>query len=50
MIFEMSEEGTLEYLAALALILQGLLMPTLPLPWTGPKALGRDFVPRPSAT
>ena len=47
MIFDMSEEGNLEYLAALALILQLL---TLPLLWIGQKALGRDFMLRRTAT
>jgi ABC-type Fe3+/spermidine/putrescine transport system ATPase subunit len=43
MIFDMSEEGNFEYLAALALLLQVL---TLPLLWIGQKALGRDFMLR----
>jgi iron(III) transport system permease protein len=47
MIFDMSEEGNFEYLAALALILQVL---TLPLLWIGMRALGRDFMLRRSAT
>jgi iron(III) transport system permease protein len=47
MIFDMSEEGNFEYLAALALILQVL---TLPLLWIGQKALGRDFMLRRNAT
>ena len=47
MIFDMSEEGNFEYLAALALILQIL---TLPLLWIGMKALGRDFMLRRNAT
>jgi iron(III) transport system permease protein len=47
MIFDMSEEGNFEYLAALALILQVL---TLPLLWIGMKALGRDFMLRRNAT
>ncbi len=47
MIFDMSEEGNYEYLAALALILQVL---TLPLLWLGQKALGRDFMLRRTAT
>ena len=47
MIFDMSEEGNFEYLAALALILQML---TLPLLWIGQRALGRDFMLRRSAT
>lgn len=47
MIFDMSEEGNFEYLAALALILQVL---TLPLLWIGQKALGRDFMLRRTAT
>jgi iron(III) transport system permease protein len=47
MIFDMSEEGNLEYLSALALILQVL---TLPLLWLGQRALGRDFMLRRSAT
>lgn len=47
MIFDMSEEGNFERLAALALILQVL---TLPLLWVGQKALGRDFMLRRSAT
>ena len=47
MIFDMSEEGKFERLAALALILQVL---TLPLLWVGQKALGRDFMLRRNAT
>jgi iron(III) transport system permease protein len=47
MIFDMSEEGNLEYLAALALILQAL---TLPMLWIGQRALGRDFMLRRTAT
>jgi iron(III) transport system permease protein len=47
MIFDMSEEGNFEYLAALALILQAL---TLPLLWLGQRAIGRDFMLRRSAT
>jgi iron(III) transport system permease protein len=47
MIFDMSEEGNFEYLAALALILQVL---TLPLLWIGMRALGRDFMLRRNAT
>jgi iron(III) transport system permease protein len=47
MIFDMSEEGNFERLAALALVLQVL---TLPLLWIGQKALGRDFMLRRSAT
>jgi iron(III) transport system permease protein len=47
MIFDMSDEGNFEYLAALALILQAL---TLPLLWIGQRALGRDFMLRRSAT
>jgi iron(III) transport system permease protein len=47
MIFDMSDEGNFEYLAALALILQVL---TLPLLWIGQRALGRDFMLRRSAT
>jgi iron(III) transport system permease protein len=47
MIFDMSEEGNFEYLAALALILQLL---TLPLLWIGQRAIGRDFMLRRSAT
>jgi len=47
MIFDMSEEGNFEYLAALALILQVL---TLPLLWIGQRALGRDFMLRRTAT
>jgi iron(III) transport system permease protein len=47
MIFDMSEEGNFEYLAALALLLQIL---TLPLLWIGQRALGRDFMLRRSAT
>ncbi|MBS0521766.1 MAG: iron ABC transporter permease [Proteobacteria bacterium] len=43
MIFDMSEEGNFEYLAALALILQAL---TLPLLWIGQRAIGRDFMLR----
>lgn len=46
MIFDMSEEGNFEYLAALALILQAL---TLPLLWIGQRAIGRDFMLRRSA-
>jgi iron(III) transport system permease protein len=47
MIFDMSEEGNFEYLAALALILQLL---TLPLLYLGQRALGRDFMLRRTAT
>jgi iron(III) transport system permease protein len=47
MIFDMSEEGNFERLAALALVLQVL---TLPLLWIGQKALGRDFMLRRNAT
>jgi iron(III) transport system permease protein len=47
MIFDMSEEGNFEYLAALALILQAL---TLPLLWLGQRAIGRDFMLRRTAT
>lgn len=47
MIFDMSEEGNFERLAALALVLQVL---TLPLLWLGQKALGRDFMLRRTAT
>ncbi len=47
MIFDMSEEGNLEYLSALALILQIL---TLPLLWIGQRALGRDFMLRRTIT
>ncbi|WP_425065813.1 ABC transporter permease [Reyranella sp.] len=47
MIFDMSEEGNFERLAALALVLQIL---TLPLLWVGQKALGRDFMLRRTAT
>ena len=47
MIFDMSEEGNFEYLAALALILQIL---TLPLLYIGPRALGRDFMLRRTVT
>lgn len=47
MIFDMSEEGNFERLAALALVLQVL---TLPLLWVGQKALGRDFMLRRNAT
>lgn len=47
MIFDMSEEGNFEYLAALALILQVL---TLPLLYIGQRALGRDFMLRRTAT
>jgi iron(III) transport system permease protein len=47
MIFDMSEEGNFEYLAALALILQML---TLPLLYIGQRALGRDFMLRRTAT
>ncbi len=47
MIFDMSEEGNFEYLAALALILQ---LVTLPLLWIGQRALGRDFMLRRTAT
>ncbi len=47
MIFDMSEEGNFEYLAALALILQAL---TLPLLLIGQRAIGRDFMLRRTAT
>ena len=47
MIYDMSEEGNFERLAALALVLQIL---TLPLLWIGQKALGRDFMLRRTAT
>jgi len=47
MIFDMSDEGNFEYLAALALILQLL---TLPLLWIGQRAIGRDFMLRRTAT
>ncbi|TAJ88602.1 MAG: iron ABC transporter permease [Reyranella sp.] len=47
MIFDMSEEGNFERLAALALVLQVL---TLPLLWIGQKALGRDFMLRRNVT
>ena len=47
MIFDMSEEGNFEYLAALALLLQIL---TLPLLYIGQRALGRDFMLRRNAT
>jgi iron(III) transport system permease protein len=47
MIFDMSEEGNFEYLAALALLLQVL---TLPMLWIGQRALGRDFMLRRTAT
>ena len=47
MIFDMSEEGNFEYLAALALILQIL---TLPLLYIGQRALGRDFMLRRTVT
>ncbi|MCW5733810.1 MAG: iron ABC transporter permease [Enhydrobacter sp.] len=47
MIFDMSEEGNFEYLAALALILQIL---TLPLLYIGQRALGRDFMLRRTTT
>lgn len=47
MIFDMSEEGNFEYLAALALILQVL---TLPLLWIGQRAIGRDFMLRRGTT
>jgi len=47
MIFDMSEEGNFEYLAALALILQVL---TLPLLYIGQRAIGRDFMLRRTAT
>lgn len=47
MIFDMSEEGNFEYLAALALILQAL---TLPMLWIGQRAMGRDFMLRRTAT
>lgn len=47
MIFDMSDEGNFEYLAALALILQAL---TLPLLWMGQRVIGRDFMLRRSAT
>ena len=46
MIFDMSDEGNFEYLAALALILQAL---TLPLLWIGQRAIGRDFMLRRTA-
>ena len=47
MIFDMSEEGNFEYLAALALILQVL---TLPLLGSARRPLGRDFMLRRTAT
>ncbi|KAF0097371.1 MAG: iron(III) transport system permease protein [Rhodospirillaceae bacterium] len=47
MIFDMSEEGNFEYLSALALILQVLILPLL---WFGQRALGRDFMLRRTAT
>ena len=47
MIFDMSDEGNFEYLAALALILQAL---TLPLLWIGQRAIGRDFMLRRTVT
>ena len=47
MIFDMSEEGNFERLAALALVLQVL---TLPLLYLGQRALGRDFMLRRTAT
>ena len=47
MIFDMSDEGNFEYLAALALILQAL---TLPMLWIGQRAIGRDFMLRRTAT
>jgi len=47
MIFDMSDEGNFEYLAALALVLQVL---TLPLLWIGQRAIGRDFMLRRTAT
>lgn len=47
MIFDMSDEGNFEYLAALALILQAL---TLPMIWIGQRAIGRDFMLRRTAT
>jgi iron(III) transport system permease protein len=47
MIFDMSEEGNLEYLAALALMLQ---LVTLPLLYLGQRVIGRDFMLRRSAT
>ena len=47
MIFDMSEEGNFERLAALALVLQVL---TLPLLYLGQRALGRDFMLRRNAT
>jgi iron(III) transport system permease protein len=47
MIFDMSDEGNFEYLAALALILQLL---TLPLLWIGQRAIGRDFMLRRTVT
>ena len=47
MIFDMSEEGNLEYLAALALMLQVV---TLPLLYLGQRVIGRDFMLRRSAT
>jgi iron(III) transport system permease protein len=47
MIFDMSDEGNFEYLAALALILQAL---TLPMLWIGQRAIGRDFMLRRTVT
>ena len=46
MIFDMSEEGNFEYLAALALLLQIL---TIPMLWLGYKVVGRDFMLRRSS-
>lgn len=43
MIFDLSEEGNFEHLAALALLLQIL---TIPLIWLGYKVVGRDFMLR----
>ena len=47
MIFDMSDEGNFEYLAALALVLQAL---TLPLLYIGQRAIGRDFMLRRTVT
>jgi iron(III) transport system permease protein len=43
MIFDLSEEGNFEHLAALALLLQVL---TIPMIWLGYKVVGRDFMLR----
>lgn len=43
MIFDLSEEGNFEHLAALAVVLQALTIPVL---WLGFKVVGRDFLLR----